>query len=656
MLKRLNLPPGINRESTEYAAEGAWYDSNNIRFRGRYAESIGGWIQDGTYTVEGIARGIFSWTTYAGFQYNVIGTNWKYYLTTGNQAVDITPIRVTTSAGDVEIDATNGSNIIDVTDPSHGAVENDFVTFSGATAIGTTITADILNSEHQIQSVPDGNSYKIKLSVESDATGDAGGSVVGEYQVNVGLATQSEGAGWGVGVWGRQGWSNPAVTSMVTGVLRLLSIDNYNEDLMFCNRGGPIYYWDTSTATSDGVPNSNGSERAKDIGSFSGSRETPTVVQKFLVSDRDGHVIAFGCNDWGGSAINTLLVRWSDQNDFSDWEPRVGNTAGGQMLRVGSEIIAALSTKSEILIWTDSALYSMRFVGPPNVFSFNLISENVRCLTDRSAINVSNVVYFMGKDGFYVYSGSVSPLPSTVDKYVYHDINLEQRGKIFSASNAAYNEVYWFYPSSGSIEPDRYVVYNYGDNVWSIGSFDMSSVSLDTSNSTSNARTAWTDSVVFTYPLAPFIYNWDDTQSPPIQKCGVMAHENGVTANNAPLVTSIESGDVEISQDDRYAALTRIYPDIQFLNAEALSFTPTVKISVNAKDFPGSPESSINTSEVMYSASTGNYGVGNSTPSGNATAIRGRGRAMSVKFSCENTRFKWRLGDTRIEMRPDGRR
>lgn len=873
MFKRLNLPPGINKESTAYSAEGSWYDSNNIRFRGQYAETVGGWLRDGTYSMEGIGRSIFPWTTYEGYQYDSVGTNWKQYLINGNSAVDITAIR---KSGSVKVvTAVNLSSTVTITDTDHGCVLNDFVTFSSTsgTSGSGTITDAVMNSEYQVTSIVDLDNFTVKLPVVANSHDVSASITVSvKYQTNVGLASQIDGAGWGAGLWNgdsvattydlgnnpiatnitdatiiapgisqateavvtatntfsdgdvvyisgvvgmtevntnsyvvsdrtgsnfkikkdgdyvdssgftawssggtattartvevlldatvrpsspavlavgdqlylqglsgtdvggvnlellndqwwtvtsvadlgsykvvvdirnqeatsavasgggtdgtyfrgyqtgvsplfgtanpdaasvdgaTRGWGDNASVVVTTGMLRTISVDNYGEDLIFCNRGGPLYYWDASASTNSGVPKTGGDERAKEINqppgdvdpNFDGTTEPPTIVMDFLVSDRDGHVVAFGCNDWGGTTLNSLLVRWSDQNNPFDWEPTSTNTSGGQMLRAGSQIIAAVATKEEILVWTDVALYSMRYVGPPSIFSFNMISQNVRILAGSSAIDVANVVYFMGTDGFYAYRGAVSPLGSSVEKYVFNDINLTQKGKIFAGSNASFNEIYWFYPSSGSIEPDRWVSFNYVDNVWAVGNYDMTSLSQTSSSTTSLNRTAWVDSIVSTYPKSTFVTSWDDEADtvPPVQKTGVLLHEFGTSANSQDISCYIESADVEISDEGNYSLLNRVFPDIQFLDTPD-SGTPEVTISVTAKDFPGSASSSVSSTSVQFVPDPTDPTY---TPVGNATAIRGRGRALAVKFSSLASSFRWRLGDTRIDMRPDGRR
>lgn len=675
MFKRLNLPPGINRESTEYSAEGTWFDSNNIRFRGMYPECIGGWEQEGSFTLDGIGREIFSWSTYSGYQYICVATSWKFYVIHSCVAYDITPLRKTSdkiSGGAMHPFAfTDGSSTLVVTDTAHGAQAGDFVTFEDVAA-SSPFTTEVMNKEYQIGVILSANTYNFTATdssgtpVVASGSGSFGGNIgIAKYQISVGNSAPVSGSGWGLADWGgldpSRAWGDPADLSItVSDGIRLCYVDNYGEDLMIANKNGEIYYWDVSSATtvSTGIPKSDGTERALplDNGAFTGNSGTPEVIGSFLVSDRDGHVVAFQCNDIGASAKNSLLVRWSDQNNPFDWTPSATNTSGGQILRIGSRIVGGLVGREEILVWTDSAMYSMRYVGYPAMFSFSVVSGNVRIISSRSAVNVSSMIFFMGDDGFYSYAGSLAPLASTVEKYVFDDINLDESEKIFAGANSVFNEVFWIYPSSGSIEPDRYVLYNYLDQVWSIGNFDMSSLSLESSTTSAYNRTSWMDASIFGNPMATYVHQWDSTTTPSTQKTAVMMQEIGSSAQGGDMNSFVESGDMEISEGDRYALLNRIFPDVKFFDIAESASDPSLSISVSAKDFPGSAQSSISTVDVRHSVGTGLNGVGSVPPSGNATAIRGRGRAMSVKFSSDASNYKWRLGDTRIDMRPDGRR
>lgn len=678
MIKRLRLPPGINKTSTKYSANGSWFDSNNVRFRGDYAETIGGWRNSDTTTTYngsergistdaevdmlGVGRGIFSWTDYSSNRLGCVGTNWKFYVIVGIKAFDITPIRED-DANTVTFAAVNGSSILTVTDSTHGAVPGDFVTYTNGVSLGGVITAAILNGEHQIVTVPTVNTYTIvaydgsgdPLNANSSDSGNGSGTDA-SYQINVGQADQVLlGGGWGEGSYDSLSisWDYASAVSIVTDEMRQVFMDNYNEDLIICNRGGPLFYYDVSENinTTTGFPGTADDNRAQSFNSFTGFSNVPVIVESFLVSERDGHCIAFGVNDLGGATQNNLLVRWSDQNNPFDWTPTATNTAGGQMLRIGSKIIKGIATRDEILIWTDSALYSMRFIGPPDVFSFNLISSNVNLIGPQAAVNVSNVVYFMGDEGFYIYAGSVRPIPSSVEKAVFDDMNKDQGDKTFAGSNSAFNEVYWIYPSESSVEPDKYVCHNYADNTWYLGNFDMSAVG-SSATSTGYNRTSWEDSVTRAFPSATFISEYDKTTSPYTLKTGLALHE--LCPDESSVFTSkscyIESGDVDISDGESFTFVSRFIPDISVPDYRS-DANPSISFTLTAKDFPGGSTTSTSSTSIDVTTDDGTY-----TPTGNSTAVRLRGRTMSMKFSSTSEQFDWRLGDTRVDTKPDGGR
>jgi len=663
LISKISIPPGINKESTQYSSGSSWHNSNNVRFRGGYAESIGGWADSGTLTTYqgedssmlGLARGIFTWTDYSSNKLGCVGTNWKFYAIGGIAARDITPIRSSVTSG-VTFAAVDTEDVLTVSHTSHGAVQYDFVTYSSAVSLGGAIIAAVINGEHQITEVIDDDSYKITVSVPANAsdTGD-GDTVDADYQVNVGQVDQVIFAGgWGAGPFdaGTISWDYAMSGSIVTDEMRRVSIDNYNEDLMISNRGGPIYYYDVSENIENNTPKDPANDtRAQVLSSFDGEAESPVIVDSFLVSESDGHVIAFGCNDLGSTSQNNLLVRWSDQNNPFDWEPSTDNSSGGQMLRIGSRIVRAIATQSEILIWTDSALYSMRFIGPPSIFGFNLISSNVNILSPMSAINVSNAIFYMGDDGFYSYSGSVQPIPSPVAKFVFEDMNRDQAEKVFAGSNSAFNEVYWMYPSSDSDECDRYVCLDYLQKTWHIGSFDMSVVASDAVVTGYN-RTSWEDSITRAFPTATYISEIDKTAVPPVLKSNIVMHELS-PVESAVMGTKdcfVESGDIDISDGDKFTFVSRFIPDLMVPEYSG-NASPTVTLDISAKDFPGGSVTDTVSQVVAVDKIPGTF-----TPVSNDTAQRIRGRSMSVKFSSSAENFHWRLGDSRIDGRPDGGR
>ena len=645
---------------------------SNVRFRGGYAESIGGWTDSGTVTtyqgspsdMMGVARGVLTWSDYSSRRLGCVGTNWKFYAIGGLTAVDITPIRSSVTSG-VTFAAVEGSDVLVVGHTGHGAVPGDFVTYSNAVSLGGDITAAVINGEKQITSVPTVDTYKITVSVDaaSGDTGDGAG-VDADYQINVGQVDQIM-FGWGQGEWDLSGlaWDYATALSAVVDEMRQVFMDNYNEDLIVCNRGGPLYYYDVSRSinANTGQPETGITYRAQSLNTFTGNAEVPTVVDSFLVSERDGHCIAFGCNDIGTTTQNNLLVRWSDQNNPFDWDPTAVNTAGGQMLRVGSKIVCAVATKSEVLIFTNSALYSMRFIGPPDIFSFNLISQNVNILGRKVAVNVSGSIFYMGMDGFYVYSGAVQPIPSPVAKLVFEDLNLDQKEKSFAGSNSSYNEVYWFYPSKNSIECDKFVIFNYAENTWSAGSFDMSLVDVE-SGVTGYNRTSWEDAGARSFPSATYVSEYDRTTLPYTLKSGLALHELEPDESN-PFVecgSHVETGDIDIAEGDAFTLLSRVIPDLEIPKVRDDALV-SLYIDVGCRDFPTTLNSDYTQSSTVSITDDGKDGLavdGTSSYLGNNTSVRLRGRTIRVKFynSVGMTTYLWRLGDIRLDAKPDGRR
>ena len=428
-LQKFIFNPGINKEGTDYTAEGGWFDGNLVRFRKGLPEKIGGWVKFLQASFIGTGRKLLGWTSLEGTKLLALGTTSKLYIQAGANFNDITPIRSTTAAGDVTFGATNGSSSINVTDTAHGAAKGDFVTFSGASSLGGNVTAAVLNQEYEIDSITSTSVYVITAKDTSGATvtanssdsGNGGSSVVGAYQINVGLDVFVDGTGWGAGAWGSGTWGSSSALSSLNQ-LRLWSLDSFGEDLIANVRAGRIYYWDTSAKTL-------GTDRAVDIADLSGANFTPTVALQVLVSDVDRHVIALGAdpiNDAATARTGTsdpLLVAFSDQENPAEWFPTSTNTAGSLRCSAGSQIIGGLRARQETLIWTDVALYSLQFIGPPLTFGLNLIIEGVSLVGPNAAVHTPAGVFWMDKKGFYQYQGSVTPVPCSVRSYVFDDIN-----------------------------------------------------------------------------------------------------------------------------------------------------------------------------------------------------------------------------------------
>ncbi len=625
-LTKLQFNPGINKEMTDLMSKGGWTDGNLVRFRKGLPEKIGGWEKGTDASYLGTGRALLGWVALDATKYLGLGTTFKYYIKQGSDFDDVTPIRSTTSAGDVTFSATNGDATITVTDTSHGAVQNDFVTFSGAASLGGNITAAVLNQEYQITTVVNTNSYQIEAKDSSGATvtanssdsGNGGSSVVGAYQINVGLDVFVTSTGWGAGAWNNGTWGSKTELTE-TGQLRLWSHDAFGEDLIINPRAGSIYYWDETNETST---------RAVELSSLSGANLTPTKALQVIVSDIDRHVIVLGADPISGSSrsgvIDPMLIAFSDQESATNWEPTATNTAGSLRLSSGSQIVGGLRSRQEILIWTDTSLYSMQFIGAPFTFGVNLINENVGLISPNAAINAPDSVYWMARDGFYTYSGSVKRLVCSVLNYVLDDFNSSQAFKTIAFTNKEFNEVGWFYCSSSSTEIDRYVTYNYLEGAWSIGNL---------------SRTAWLDEGVFEKPRATGKDN--DTGY-------LYVHEDSDDDDGSPMDNVfIESGDIDIEDGDSFGFVSKIIPDVKFFGSSASD--GQINFVLKTRNFPGDTLTTNSTNDVTSSTQQ------------NFTRARGRQLVLRVQSDDDadtgvRTGFKWRLGSSRIDVKTDGRR
>ena len=629
-LQKLQFKPGINRETTSYTNEGGWFDCEKIRFRSGVPEKIGGWTKKSSNTFLGTCRSLHSWVDLAGTLRTGVGTHLKYYIDEGGSYHDVTPLRVTTSAGDVTFSATNGSSTITATDSSHGAVAGDFVTISGAATLGGLVTAAVLNQEYQIVTVPTANTFTFTakdtdgdtVTANGSDSGNGGGSVVGAYQINVGLDSTVLGTGWGAGTWSRGAWDSAASLTDIANILRLWTHDNFGEDLIINVRDGGVYYWDTSAY-------SNAFNRAIALSAVSDADSAPTVAKQILVSDRDRHVIAFGCDpeDDVGTQ-DPLLIRFSHQETAITWNSTATNTAGSLRLGSGSEIVTAVETRQQVLVFTDVSLHAMQFLGPPFTYGINLISENITIMGPLAAKGVDDYVFWMGLEDFYVFDGRIQKLPCTVKAYVFNDFNLFQKEKVFAALNSSFNEVWWFYPSSDSDTVDRYVVYNYLERAWYYGTM---------------ARTAWMDKGINNNPIAAgadnYLYN----------------HENGLddgSTSPASAITSyVESSQLDIGDGDKYVFIRRLIPDVTFDGSD--SDAPSASFTLKTRNFPGGAYDNSDASTVTQSAAATTTTVEKFT---NQVHVRLRGRSFALRVGSDGAEVQWRLGSPRVDIRPDGRR
>lgn len=617
---KLALTPGIDKQNTEYGAEGGWIDGDNIRFRYGLPEKIGGWEEFTTaaqYLV-GMASNIFTWNSLAAIPFAITGTDRKLYVFTGGAWYDITPIRLTTGVGDVTFAASTGSAIITVADTSHGAILGDFVTFSGAVTLGSAITAAILNSEYEITSIINANSYTITAPVNATAgdSGNGGGSVVGAYQINIGSDVSYFDFGWGTGSWGSGTWGTPrAPGSGLSLVSRVWQFDNYGEDVVCQIANGAVYYWELSLGTS-----------ARAI-VLSGA---PTKNTYALLSTPDRHLVCFGTETTIGDPTtqDPMFVRFSNQEDITSFVESATNTAGGQRLSDGSRIVTAIRSRGQILIFTDISLHGMQYIGPPYTFGFQQLSANSGCIGPHAALDVNGVAFWMGTDAFYVFDGTVKKLACTVQDYVFKDMNLVQGFKNFIGLNSQFNEVTWWYCSFTSDFIDRCVTFNYLENVWSIGTM---------------ARTAWINSSAFEKPLGTQ-YLETSTASTVSTIYGLTAgrttvynQETGTDADGVALAANIKSGYFDIGDGDDMLYMKRFIPDFKNQVGDL-----TVHLLLRA--FPQATASPSSLDPYVI------------TPSTEKVDTRARGRQISLRIESTALGTTWRFGTMRVDIQPDGLR
>ena len=695
-LQKLQFKPGINRESTNYSNEGGWFDCDKIRFRSGYPEKIGGWAQQNTAQFLGTARALWAWVDLAGNNYIGVGTNLKYYIQSGSY-YDVTPI-ITTSTlvnkcatafstlnggitatattltltstasfpstgGIIRIDSEDisyvgvsgatltglirgvnsttaaihntaanvGGYTVTITDVAYNPFAGDFLTITGGSAFGG-IT---LSGEYVVTGVPTSTTYTITAATFATSQVSAtGGTITVAYQIPIGTNVATFGTGWGTGTWGRGSWGS-GFSSVLSSQLRLWSNDNYGQNLLIAPRTGAIYYWLAVNGTGTRAqPLDTLATAAGRDGTF-----VPNNVYQVLTAPIQQFVICMGANPYQVATPNTdfnpLLVRWSDQADEYQWVPAVTNQSGEFALSNGSQIIGARTTRQEILIWTDTALYSMQYLGAPYVWGFQILMDNLSIMSPNAMVTVNNVTYWMGRDKFYMYTGRVETLPCTVRQYVFQDVNIDQNYQIFAASNEGYNEVWWFYVSNDTVNStviDKYVIYNYLDQVWYFGSM---------------SRTAWLDTSLQAYPIAAD-YN-----------SRLLFHENGVNDNatsaTLPITAYIQSSDFDIGDGHNFGFVWRILPDLNFngSNVNAPSVTMTVKPRVNSGTAYGAADNPKVQSYNVYSNTQNFYNIQEFT---GQVYTRIRGRQMSFRIDSDTVGVAWQLGAPRIDIRPDGRR
>ena len=626
-LTKLQFKPGINRDVTSYSNEGGWVDCDKVRFRQGYPEVIGGWEKYSSETYIGTVRGLHNWVALDGGDLLGLGTESKYYVEQGQQFYDVTPIRKT-STNSITFAATNGSSTITATDANHLAVQGDFVTISGATSLGGLVTAAVLNQEYQIDSVPTANTYTIIAKDTTGATvtanasdsGNGGSGVDGVYQLNSGLNTGVGGTGWGAGTWGRGTWGS-AATQTVATQLRIWSHDNFGEDLLMNPRDAGIFYWDKS----DGL-----TARAVNISTLGGASDVPTICKQIMVSDVDRHVIAFGANTINTGEQDPLLIRFSSQESATDWTPKATNTAGDLRIGAGSEFVRAVETKREIIVFTDSSMHSMQFIGPPFTFGIQPLATNITIMGPNAPVAVNDAIFWMGRQNFYLYDGQTKQLPCTVKERVFFDFDYDQADKVYGSAISEFGEIIWFYTSNtnslangGTGENDRYVIYNYQEGVWYYGDL---------------GRSAFLDRGIRTFPIGAadnYLFN----------------HETGYTDDGAVMTSRLESSPIDMGDGDYFTSIRRVIPDFTFNGSTTPD--PTVNLTLQSNNFPGGNYLQTELSKVDRTATTTTVPFEQFT---NKADVRLRGRAFTLKVDCATAGVRWRLGSPRVDLRQDGRR
>lgn len=619
---KLQFRPGVNRDQTNYTNEGGWFACDKIRFRSGYPQKLGGWLAATVTTFLGVCRQMFGWATSYNDNFLALGTNEKVYIEAGAQYYDITPLRgvnptYTTPDTDNCIATTSGSAEVTITITGCNPTLDNYIDISGATTVGG-ISALQLNKTHKIIQVLSANSFKILVGATATSTASGGGTgITVDFEIDTGFPIATFGYGWGVGSWNSGTWGSSSGGVPIVIQQRDWWFDQFENNLVMNIRNGGIYYWERGTTVN---PSISLATRAVELSSLVGASDVPAEAMQILVSQTDQHLIAFGATPFGGGDFDPLLIRWASQGAPQVWTPSSLNSAGFIRLSRGSEIVRALAVRQEILVWTDSNLYSMQYLGTTDVFGIQEYADNTSIISPRAVISANNVTYWMGQDKFYAYSGRVETMPCTLRNHVFNDLNFDQTDQIICGSNEGYHEIWWFYPSEGSNQVNRYVVYNYMEKIWYYGSME---------------RTAWLDNPLRTYPQAVGYENI------------LFDHERGIDANGAPLEAYIQSSDFDLSDGDQFMLSRRIIPDINFSGSTAP--TPEVSFIIRPRNFPGSTyqNDSFDNQPVVESA------VNTFTEQ---VFIRARARQMALKIQSQDLGVTWQLGSPRLDARPDGRR
>ena len=639
-LQKIQLRPGIVRDTTNYSNEGGWFECDKIRFFSGFPQKIGGWVKTSPLSFVGVCRQLWNWITSFSDNFLAVGTNIKVYIEAGSVFYDITPLRTTlvSPATDNCVETTSGSTTVTINVVGHGCDDGAYVTISGVTGdVGGVPDAQI-NAEHEITRI-DNDSFTITVTTAASSTVASGGgtSIDIECQLNPGLPITSAGYGWGTGGWGISPWGFSSDTPIFLPQ-RDWFFDNFDNDLVMNIRsevnvngkaqGGPIYYWERG---SNVVPSSALSTRAVLLSGVTLNNVAPSAVptsaMQIMISQNDKHLLAFGCQPYAGAAddYDPLLIRWSSQDQPNEWEPRPTNSAGFLRVSRGSAIVRAIATRQETIVLTDTHVYSLQFLGTTDVFGLQELADNTSIISSRATITANNVLYWMGTDKFYAYDGRVQTLPCTLREYVFKDINFDQSDQIVCGTNEGFTEIWWFYPSAGSNSNDRYVIYNHLTNIWYYGNLE---------------RTAWLDVASREFPIA--------ASTPGSSSTGLLyTHEVGLNDDESPLEAFCQSSDFDVGDGDQLMLTKRIIPDVNFNTSTATN--PEVTFGIRSRNFPGSAytNNALNEKPVIE-ASVDIYTE--------QVFIRTRGRQMALRVSSDGLNVQWQLGSPRIEARADGKR
>ena len=634
---KLQFKPGVNRDQTDYSNEGGWYECDKIRFRSGYPEKLGGWVKATPRTFIGTCRQLFNWVTTFSDDFLAVGTNDKVYIEVAGYYYDITPLRassptIITPNSDNCVYTTNGSRTVTITTVNiNGAAEGDYLTISGVSGAVGGIPASELNANHKIVSIVNTFSFTIEVATAATSTVSGGGgtAITLSFEISTGSQITVYGYGWGIGTWGRNSWGLGADLPLVDPQ-RDWWFDNFDNDLVMNIRNGAGYWW-ARGATTD--PQTALATRAITLSAYATAEgftaaSVPVKIMQLLVSQQDKHLLAFGAVPFGSTSeadFDPLLIRWADQDTPGDWTPAVTNSAGFLRLSRGSRIVRALPTRQEILVWTDSHLYTLQFLGTTDVFGVQEYADNISVMSSRAMASAANVTYWMGQDKFYAYTGRVETLPCSLRNHVFNNFNLNQAEQVVCGTNEQWNEVWWFYPTADSDYNNAYVVYNHLERIWYYGSLE---------------RTAWLDTAVRFYPQAVNTTGGGSTGF-------LYEHENGVNDDTAAMTSYIQSSDFDLDDGDRFMLTRRILPDIGFEGSTAT--TPEVTLQLRPRNFPGSavrvdPADSqrvINTSVGVYT---------------DQVFVRARARQMALKVTSDQLGVQWQLGAPRLDGRPDGTR